>query len=217
VLEGSVFNGREPDQHRWDFDYGKLDSVSTRLWYKPSPAWELQVSTGHLKDPEEVEPGNIQRTTASASWMKENGPDMTAVTVGYGVNDTDHGTRHAVLAEATHRRGATAGFSRFELLQPEIAVLLRDAGSHSEEAGTGRPSLTAFTAGAVRDLVNWRGFEGALGAAATVYAVPEVLRSAYGNHPVSFQLFFRLRPPAPMGRMLNMRMSQPRMGGGMTH
>jgi hypothetical protein len=71
--------------------------------------------------------------------------------------------------------------------------------------------------GAVRDLVNWRGFEGALGAAATVYAVPEVLRSAYGNHPVSFQLFFRLRPPAPMGRMLNMRMSQPRMGGGMTH
>jgi hypothetical protein len=30
VVEGSVFNGREPDEHRWDFDFGRLDSVSTR-------------------------------------------------------------------------------------------------------------------------------------------------------------------------------------------
>jgi hypothetical protein len=105
VLEGSVFNGREPDQHRWDIEFGKLDSVSARLWYKPSPRWELQASTGHLTDPEELEPGNIERTTASASWMKQNGPDTTAVTVAYGVNQTDHGTRHAMLAEMTRRRG----------------------------------------------------------------------------------------------------------------
>jgi hypothetical protein len=216
VLEGSVFNGREPDQHRWDFDFGRLDSVSARLWYKPSPAWELQVSTGHLKDPEELEPGTIERTTASASWMKKSGAGMTAVTVGYGVNDTDHGTRHAGLAELTQRRGAFAGFGRFELLQPEIAVLLHGASNH-EHASPERPALAAFTAGGVRDLGNWRGFEGALGAAVTVYAVPDVLRSAYGNHPVSLQLFISLRPPAPMGRMLNMRMSQPRMGGGMAH
>ena len=103
VLEGSVFNGREPDQDRWDIDFGKLDSVSARLWYKPSPAWELQVSTGHLTHPEELEPGNIERTTASASWMKQRGSNMTAVTIGYGVNDTDHGTRHAMFAEATRR------------------------------------------------------------------------------------------------------------------
>ena len=51
----------------------------------------------------------------------------------------------------------------------------------------------------------------------TVYAVPEVLRGTHGDHPVSFQLFFRLRPPAPMGRMWNMRMSQPPTGHGMSH
>ncbi|MEO8076647.1 MAG: hypothetical protein ABI818_09985 [Acidobacteriota bacterium] len=218
VLEGSVFNGREPDRHRWNIEVGKLDSVSGRLWYKPSPPWELQVSTGHLKDPEELEPGNIERTTASASWTKQSGADMTAVTVAYGVNQTDHGTRRAMLAEMTRRRGAVAGFGRFELLQPEIAVLLHDTGSNHAEPGSEQAALAAFTAGGVRDVMHWRGFEGAVAAAVTVYAVPDVLQSSYGNHPVSFQLFFRLRPPAPMGRMWNMRMSQPRMDeDGMSH
>jgi hypothetical protein len=41
------------------------------------------------------------------------------------------------------------------------------------------------------------------------YGVPEVLKSTRGSHPVSLQVFLRLRLPAPMGRMWNMRMSQP--------
>ena len=35
----------------------------------------------------------------------------------------------------------------------------------------------------------------------------------HGEHPVSFQVFFRLRPPTlGMGRMWNMRMTQPMAG-----
>src|SRR2546423_493698 len=41
VVEASVFNGREPDEHRWDFDFGRLDSFSGRGWYRPSDEWEL--------------------------------------------------------------------------------------------------------------------------------------------------------------------------------
>jgi hypothetical protein len=214
VLEGSVFNGREPDQDRWDIDFGKLDSVSGRLWYKPSPSWELQVSTGHLIQPEELEPGNIERTTASASWLKQGGSSVSAVTLGYGVNNTDHGTRHALLAEVTRREGAFAVFGRLEVLQPEVDLLLKGAGPGPDGK---THTLAAFTAGAVRDVVNVRGFEGAVGGEATFYAVPEVLRSTHGDHPASFQLFFRLRLPAQMGRMWNMRMSQPPMGHGMSH
>ena len=62
-------DGREPDRNRWDFDFGRMDSVSGRLWFKPNATWDLQVSTGHLKDPEALEPGNIQRITVSAGWM----------------------------------------------------------------------------------------------------------------------------------------------------
>jgi hypothetical protein len=215
VVEASIFNGREPDQHRWNIEFGRLDSASARLWYKPSAAWELQVSTGHLREPEEVEPGNIQRTTASASWTTQSSAGSTAFTFGYGVNQTDHGTRHALFAEGTRRRGAIAGFGRLELLHPEIALLLHDHGPHEAEAGDERPALAALTLGGVRDVVKWRGFEGAVGAAATVFAVPGLLRPSYGNHPMSFQLFFRVRPPAPMGRMWNMRMSQP--VHGMSH
>ena len=63
LIEASVFNGREPDENRWDFDFAKLDSVSGRVWYHPNASWEFQASTGHLSDPEELE--------RTLSWMVE--------------------------------------------------------------------------------------------------------------------------------------------------
>src|SRR5216110_1944874 len=38
-LEGSVFNGREPDEKRWDFDSIKLDSYSGRVTVNPTAHW----------------------------------------------------------------------------------------------------------------------------------------------------------------------------------
>jgi len=48
IVEGSLFNGREPDEDRWDFDFGALDSVSGRVWYRPGDEWEFQAATGLL-------------------------------------------------------------------------------------------------------------------------------------------------------------------------
>ncbi len=31
MAEESLFNGRETDENRWDFDFGRLDSFSARL------------------------------------------------------------------------------------------------------------------------------------------------------------------------------------------
>src|SRR5215203_1724956 len=58
----SRFNGREPDEDRWDLDPGRLASVSGRLW--------LQASTGRIAEPEKLEPCHVQRTKASAAWFK---------------------------------------------------------------------------------------------------------------------------------------------------
>ena len=216
VVEGSVFNGREPDEDRWDFDFGRLDSVSGRVWYRPSDIWEFQVSTGHLTHPEALDPGNIQRTTASASWFKRDGDDFTAVTAGYGVNVADNATRHAAFAEATWHAGRTSVFGRAELVQVETAVLLSDAIPIDPAAAALKNTVGALTFGGVRDIVSgamWHGFEGGIGAALTLYAVPDPLKATHGSHPVSFQVFFRLRPPVgAMGRMWNMRMSQPMAG-----
>jgi hypothetical protein len=212
IVEGSVFNGREPDQNRWDFDFGPLDSFSGRLWYRPNAEWELQVSTGHLKDPEQLEPGNIERTTASVSWMRRSGSAFSSVTAGYGRNDTDHGARNAMFAEGARHAGPNTIYGRFEALQVETALLLTGAVVEGPLAAVKDPVL-AFTLGGSRDMLELRGFQGAIGADVTFYGVPDALTSAYGHHPVSFHVFFRLRPPAgPMGRMWNMRMSQPMAG-----
>lgn len=215
VVEGSVFNGREPDDNRWNFDFGRLDSVSGRVWYRPTPELELQVSTGHLTNPESLEPGNIQRTTASGSWFGRNGDDFLAVTVGYGINATNEANRQAIFGEATRRVGSNVLFGRVEIVQVETNLLLNDAIPLTEAAAL-TSTVGAFTFGGVRDVGEWHGFEGGLGAALTVYAVPDVLKASYGNHPASFQVYFRIRPPAgKMGRMWNMRMSQPMAGSGM--
>ena len=213
VIEGSIFNGREPDEHRWDFDFGRLDSVSGRVWFKPTDRWEFQVSTGHLVEPEELEPGNVQRSTASASWIKRDGTNFSAFTAAIGVNRAHETSRYAFFGEATHRIGRTALFGRAEVVDVETEKLLL-GGGHSHGGASLKDTVTAFSIGVMRDVATWRGFELGLGGNLTAHAVPAALRETHGDDPVSFQIFFRVRPPAPMGRMFNMRMSRPLAGHG---
>jgi hypothetical protein len=123
TFEGSIFNGREPDENRWDLNLGPLDSFSGRLWLRPTAGWEIQASTGHLKNPEELEPGNIERSTVSLSWTRRAGMDVSSITVGYGRNDTDHGARNAVFVEGARHVGSNGLYARFEGLQVETELL----------------------------------------------------------------------------------------------
>jgi hypothetical protein len=210
LIEGSLFNGREPDQHRWDFDFGAMDSVAGRVWYRPAQEWELQFSSARLKEPEELEHGNILRTTLSAGWLRKHEGDFSAVTVGFGRNDKEEGDQNSVFAEGTRHAGRNSIFGRFELHQAERVPLETGFPAHDLGLTDTVATIAAFTAGGVRDIVRWQGFEGGLGTAITLYRSPAALKKTHGAHPVSFQVFFRVRPPAgSMGRMWNMRMSQP--------
>ena len=57
-LEGSWFNGREPDERRTGFDYAgrKLDSYSVRLTGNPGPRWSVSAWYAYLKSPEGLRP-----------------------------------------------------------------------------------------------------------------------------------------------------------------
>ena len=209
TVEGSVFNGREPDEDRWDFDVASMDSLAGRVWFRPASEWEIQVSTGHLKKPEELEPGDVQRTTASASWFRQADSGIRAATVGYGVNAAHGERRQGVFGEFTVERHPNSVFGRAEFQQVEADLLLTDQVPDPPHPGIGRKTVTAITLGAARNVVTWKGFDGAAGAQATFYGVPDDLQATHGKHPVSFQAFFRLRlPSGRMGRMWNMRMSQ---------
>ena len=57
--------------------------------------------------------------------------------------------------------------------------------------------IGSYTFGGVRDLVQNKVGQVGLGASVTFYSKPAVLDPVYGNNPVSFSVFLRLRP----GRM----------------
>jgi hypothetical protein len=212
TIEGSIFHGGEPDDNRWDLmDPGALDSWSTRVWYQPAPQWQMQVSHGFLKKPEALETGDVRRTTASIDWLTTSGGDYTAATFAVGRNDKQHGAFHAFLAELTSHRGATSIYGRLESVDTETALLQNPLAA---DAGLDLPPsmVTALTIGAARNVTRWRGYEIGAGADVTLYAVPDALRAAHGDHPASVHVFLRVRPPAShMGRMWNMRMAKPVM------
>ena len=209
TVEASLFNGREPDQDRWDFDFGPLDSKAVRVWFRPNDAWEAQVSTGWLREPEELVPGDARRTTASLSWLQQRDGGLRAVTFGYGVNDAHGERRHGVFGEFSIEKGPNSLSSRVEFQQVETEVLLTGEIPHDEDHAAAPATVTAVTIGGARRLLTWRGFEGAAGAHVSFYGVPDILKPTHGSGPVSFQVFFRLRlPTGAMGRMWNMRMSQ---------
>ncbi len=218
VAEGSLFHGREPDEDRWNIsDVGPLDSWATRLWFRAGMEWEFQASHGYLHEPEELEPGSLRRTTVSASWMTQPKPDFSAITLGYGLNDKDHGDAvfDAFFAEGTHRAGAYALYSRFEATDVETELLLGAAEHDGGEGPPLRDTVLALTIGAVRDLPRLSGFEFGLGGAVTFHNVPEHLVATHGARPVSFIVFLRVRPPvSAMGRMWNMTMTRPMAGLG---
>lgn len=206
LLEASAFNGREPDENRWDFDFGALDSYSARLWFRPSERWEVQVSSARLKEPEALEEGDIVRTTASASWLKRDGEQFAAVTAAYGVNNGEDATRGALLLEATRRTGRYSTYGRLEFVEVETGALLDD----HELGHAAKDMVAAATIGVVRELPRWRRLESGIGVAVTAYGVPDRLVPTHGGRPMSFQVFLRLRPGAgAMGRMWNMHMVKP--------
>ncbi len=211
TLETSIFHGREPDEDRWDLmDPGALDSWSVRGWYRYGQAWTFQASHGFLNEPEALEPGDVTRTTLSASWRRETSEtSYSAVTLGYGRNAKQSQSYNALLAEATHRRGLNSFYERFETLQVETALLLSGVAHHDPERTPARDSVIALTLGGLRDMWSWRGLDLGMGADVVFYGVPDALAPAYGSRPLSFHVFGRLRSPARWGRMWDHYMTQP--------
>jgi hypothetical protein len=199
-IEGSVFHGAEPDENRTDIEMGKLDSWSSRLWYTPTKDWALQVSYGHLADPEAIEPGDINRTTASISYNRSWLDGNWATTLIWGHNQEEHHTLNSYLLESTVNFFQKNYFyTRLELADKTDVLF--------EENIFGKPGLTvrppeldeplrvgAFTFGGVRDVFAHPKFIAGIGGDFTFYHVPGSLESVYGSNPTSFHIFLRFRP-----------------------
>jgi len=189
-LEGSIFNGREPDQSRYNIETGKLDSASARMTWNPAPAWSLQISHGRLDRPEQLEPDvAIRRTTASASNQYNFGPNRMQTTLAWGRNRKDPGqTSDGWLLESTLKVGERHTlFGRVERVEND--ELFREGETlYGQMFKVGKLSL-----GYIYDFASFQRSQIGVGALISRYDVPSDLKGLYGSDPTSYMVFMRAR------------------------
>ena len=98
-LEGSAFQGREPDEDRLDID---------RLPYTRG-RWYAQMSAGCLNEPEVVTPFDATRLTASVTDARGDEDRMLAWTAAFGQNREIHGNRAGRTIWGRRRRHGISG------------------------------------------------------------------------------------------------------------
>ena len=191
-VEVSRFNGREPDQHRWNIETGPLDSTSVRLSWNPTAELALQGSWGHFEDPEQLEPGVDQkRWSASALYAREIAPGWKfAGTLAWGRKTIDHHGEtlkdDAFVAEASVKHASWTVFGRGEITENRELI---DLAEHGTAYRVGKISL-----GAVRDFRVAEHFTLGAGGLLAVNFVPDGLAPLYGGHnPIGAMGFLRLK------------------------
>jgi hypothetical protein len=187
--EGSVFNGREPDERRYAIEFAPLDSWSARLSVAATRNWTAQYSYGRLEHPEALEPGSQKRQTASVEYVRpfKDGSWATSALWGRVHKEADEHTLNGYLLESTaNLKLRNYVFSRIELVDKD-ELFPTDPLSPEFRIG-------AFTFGAARDLNHSQLWQLAFGGDVTFYSKPPTLNPSYGSDPVSFQLFLRVRP-----------------------
>jgi hypothetical protein len=190
-LEASGFYGTEPDENRWNVDWGPMNSYSGRLSIFPTGDWMAQISAGRIARPERQRIGDVVRTTASLHYSTPgSGGNAWSTSLVWGRN---HGTAtrrnlNSYLVETLYpigRRNFLTG--RAEMVDKD-ELLANDDNSFR---------IQAYTIGYTRDIGTFQNIEAGAGANLTAYAIPSALAPYYGDHPfgVNMYLRFRLRPP----------------------
>jgi hypothetical protein len=198
-LEGSAFNGREPDEERYGIDLDPLDSYSGRLWVLPSARLAVQASIGRLT---EAEPGregegprDVTRSTASVTYHRPRagaGPWTTSAMWGRN-SEEGHATSAFLVETSLPVTSRDVLFARAELARKSGEDLSLEDEALEEEAFTvGRVAL-----GWTRDLGALAGLVPGVGGRVAVSLVPGDLEPFYGSRAsLGWALFVSLRPAA---------------------
>lgn len=187
-IELSRFNGREPDQHRWNIETGPLDSTAVRLSWNPTRTLSLQGSWGHFTDAEQLEPGvDQERLSASVLWADEILSGWhAAATLVWGRKTVEHHNDDAFAAEASIRRGGWTLFGRGEMTENRELLGLQQHGPAYRVA--------KFSLGAVRDFPIADHWSVGAGGLFALDFVPDSIAPLYGGrNPSGFMGFVRLK------------------------
>jgi hypothetical protein len=198
-LEATLFNGREPDENRYDFDFHALDSYGARVSVNPTPHWAVSASYAYLKQPEALHKDENQRRLSASILhsvrLGRQGEWASAVIYGANKHVRPFGVpgrwENSVIAESNLQlETMNTVFGRLEYVRKSGEELaLPDPLSEQEfDIGT-------FSLGYVRELAGFRGATFGLGARGAISLVPLPLKSLYGSRtPGGIAVFLRVRP-----------------------
>ena len=205
-LEGSLFNGREPDEVRTNFDYSgrRLDSWSARLTLMPAPNWALSGWYAYFESPEALRPADwTKHVGASVLHSRPIGRDgawSSAVIWGAKKHETSLShpiTRltHSVTAETSVEIGRrNTLFARADYVQKDMEELFLP---HLREE---IHEVRILAAGYVLDVARARAATLGIGVRGAVNFIPDGARHFLRRASPRWRR--RLRPPRVRAKQL---------------
>jgi hypothetical protein len=195
-VEGSLFNGREPDEDRYNFDYGgrSLDSYSGRLTVNPTPNWSLSGSYAFLKSPDALRPTeSLHRVNAAVLYSQPTtrSGDWSSALI-YGANKhPGGGWEHSLTAESNlDLDGRSSVFGRLNYARKSAEDLAVVDPVPATEFNIGSMEL-----GYVRELGSLGRTTVGVGATGTLGFIPADLEPIYRTRtPTGLAVYLRIRP-----------------------
>jgi hypothetical protein len=195
-LEGTIFNGREPDEERTDFDFRPLDSYGFRLSINPSERLALSASYGFLESPEVLEPDDSQdRIGASLLHIRPMGTGHHSSSLVYGANKHSDGGgfEHSLVLETNFHFQRNSVFGRLTFVQKDASDLVVPVTVNN------RFDIYSFSLGYLREVGRLGQATFGLGGRIGASLVPRDLEPAYGTRtPVGIALYLRVMPGESM-------------------
>jgi hypothetical protein len=192
-LEGSWFNGREPDENRWNLDLRKLDSYSGRLTVNPSGRLSLAGWYGYLPSPEWLHPEEqVHRYGMSALY---GGRGIAGGAWGsmllWGANRSAGRSENSAVAETNLEIGQKNSiFGRLEYVRKSAEELVLSGVDPENEY-----DVTSLVGGYVREIASIPGGSIGIGGRVSANFMPAGLEPFYGTRtPAGFALYVRVRP-----------------------
>ena len=205
MLEGSIFNGREPDQNRAGFDYTghspTLDSYAGRVTFNPAPAWSVSAWYSYLKSPEQAEP-TVSQHRMGASALNEqrlgaSGLLSTALVYGANLYSNVPQLSNSVLLETNaNLDGWNTIYGRVEYVNKSPSDLVVPV---PPPPAASTFNIGSFSVGYLRELGGLTRYgSAAAGVLGTIDVIPLTLVSTYGTHtPGGFAVYVLLRVGNP--------------------
>jgi hypothetical protein len=193
-VEGSIFNGREPDEHRTDIEVRKLDSYAARAFYNPNASLSFSASAAYIASPEVLHPDeSLHRYSASIMKTRligDRGEWSTSLIYGANAVFGVPLANSALVESDFSIDGVNTLFGRVEFVQKSAQDLVV-----ADDSKSRRYDIGALTLGYSREIMRARGLTLGASVLGTVSEVPGTLESTYGTrYPKGYAIFLRLRP-----------------------